>query len=101
MDLSIEDLKKAPDGSNYETGYRIVYIYNDHYYIGEYCKTIQGFMFGFTESNPIMDDDDIPAFISTEDLLSRYLDEISDIIGVSLYQIDGTCLQTKFRKDNI
>lgn len=100
MNLSIEELRKAPDGSNYEIGYRIVYVYNDHYYIGEYCKTIEGFMIGFAESNPIMDDDDIPEFVSIEDLLNRYLDEMSDIIGVSLYQVDGTCIQTKFREKN-
>lgn len=100
MDLSIEELKKATDGSNYETGYRIVYTYNDHYSIGEYCKTIEGFMIGFAESSPIIDDDDIPEFISVEDLLNRYLDEMNDITGVSLYQIDGTCVQTILREKN-
>lgn len=100
MELLIEDLKKASDGSEYEIGYRIVYVYDDHYYIGEYCKTIEGFMIGFAESNPIMNDDDIPEFISTDDLLNRYLEEMNDIIGVSLYQIDGTCIQTKLREKN-
>lgn len=101
MELLIKDLKKSPDANEYETGYRIVYIYGDHYNIGEYCKTIEGFMIGFSESNPIMDDDDIPEFISIDDLLNRYLEDMNDIIGVSLYQIDGTCIQTKFRENNI
>ena len=98
MKLSIEELQKSPDGSVYETGYRIVYIYDNYYCVGEYCKTIEGFMIGFTESNPIIDDDDIPKFISIDDLLNRYLDEMCDIVGVSLYQTDGICIQTKFRE---
>ena len=44
MKLSIEELQKAPDGSVYETGYRIVYIYDNYYCVGEYCKTIEGFI---------------------------------------------------------
>lgn len=100
MKLSIEELQKAPDGSVYETGYRIVYIYDNYYCVGEYCKTIEGFMIGFTESNPIIYDDDIPKFISIGDLLKRYLDEMCDIVGVSLYKIDATCIQTKFREKN-
>ena len=37
-----------------------MYFYDDNNYeIGEYCKTIEGFMTGFKESDPIICEDDI------------------------------------------
>jgi hypothetical protein len=80
----------------YEDGYRIVYFYDDdNYEIGEYCKTIEDFMSGFAEFGPIICKDDIPIFISIDDLLNRYLNEITDITAVAIYKTDGTCLQKK------
>ena len=46
---------------------------NGSYSVGEYCKTIEGFMVGFTEFDPIVTEDDIPEFISNEDLLEKCL----------------------------
>ena len=53
----------------YDYGYRIVYFYIDRYYIGEYCKSIEGFMIGFGDSDPIMEENDISKFVSNDDLL--------------------------------
>ena len=36
-------------------------------------------------------------FISIDDLLNRYLNEITDIAAVALYKTDGTCKQKKAR----
>lgn len=47
MSVSLEELKKNNSGNNYEKGYRIVYFYDNYYKVGEYCKTIDGFMIGF------------------------------------------------------
>ena len=94
------DLKYNKTGNDYETGYRIVYLYKDRYSIGAYCKTIEGFMIGFAKCDPIIDEDDIPKFISTKDLLNRYLESIKDIEGVALYSVDGTCID-KLYKQNI
>ena len=57
-------------------------------------------MIGFAENDPILDDDDIPDFVSTEDLLNRYLNNIEDISGVALYNIDGDCIDKVYREKN-
>lgn len=98
MNIDLTDLKQNNSGTKYESGYRIVYYYENGYKIGEYCKTIDGFMIGFAESNPIIDNDDIPEFISTTDLLNRYLNEIKDAIGVAIYNINGDCVDKLFRE---
>lgn len=54
-------------------------------------------MTGFTGCDPIICEDDIPVFISIDDLLNRYLNEITDIAAVALYKTDGTCIQKKAR----
>ena len=84
----------------YDNGYRIVYFENDgNCSVGAYCKTIEGFMVGFAECDPIMDDDDIPPFISTDDILNRYLNLYDNMNGVAIYKTDGTCICKKERKD--
>ena len=98
MNVLLEKLVDAENGKKYDEGYRIVYFYDDNNYeIGAYCKTIKGFMLGFAECDPIIDDDDIPPFISIDDILERCLDLYKDINGVAIYNIDGTCIQKKYR----
>lgn len=56
MNIESKELKE-----NYEDGYRLVYFKKDGTYsIGVYSKTIEGFMMGLAEYDPI---DDIPSFI--------------------------------------
>lgn len=109
INVSIDDLRfKSGFGINcgkYQDGYRIVYFYPDNTYsVGTFCRNIEGFMMDFVEIEPIMDEDDIPEFISNDDLLDRYLSELNDISAVAIYKTDGTCLQkkerTKTRKKN-
>lgn len=83
----------------YGDGYRLVYFDNDKYFIGAYCKTIEGFMIGFAECDPIIDEDDIPPFVSIEDILDRCLDSMEDILGVAIYKTDGTCVEKKLREE--
>lgn len=102
INVSIDDLKfKSEFGINcgqYQDGYRIVYFYSDNTYsVGTFSGNIEGFMMDFVEIEPIMDEDDIPEFISVEDLLNRYLNEMDDIVAVALYKTDGTCLEKKTR----
>ncbi len=96
MIIPVEELKKSKT-SQYDDGYRIVYFYDNKYSIGEYCKKIDGFMLSFAKCYPIMDEDDIPKFISEDDLLERYLNSMSNITGVGIYKIDGTCIHFKER----
>lgn len=92
MNVNLKDLNQNKYGDKYEEGYRIVYFYDNYYQVGEYCKTVEGFMIGFAECDPIIDDDDIPKFISTNDLLNRYLKELKDIVGVAIYDVNGMCI---------
>ena len=98
MNVDLKDLRQNSSGVDYENGYRIVYFYDNSYKVGEYCKSIDGFMIGFADCDPIMDDDDIPKFISTNDLLNRYLKEIDDIVGVAIYDVNGMCIDKIYRE---
>lgn len=102
INVLIEDLKyKSKFGSNYgqyQDGYRIVYFYSDNTYkVGTFCGNIEGFMMDFVEIEPIEDESDIPNFISTDDLLNRYLSEVKDAIAVAIYKTNGTLIQKKER----
>lgn len=86
-------------GDNYFTdGYRIVYLYDDRYDVDDYSKTLEGFMTRFAYSEPILDESDIPEFISVEDLLTRFLEIRKDAIAVALYKMDGTCISMYEKK---
>ena len=99
MKISPMELKRNNTGKEYAEGFRVVYFYDNYFSIGEYCKTIEGFMTGFTECDPIMDED-IPDFISVEDLLNRYLDSMKNITSVAIYDINGNCIAKKERIKN-
>lgn len=103
MKVSLKELKHNNSGIDYENGYRIIYFYDDNYDVGEYCKTIEGFMIGFAKCNPIIDKDDIPKFISTNDLLNRYLKEIKDVDAVAVYDVNGICIDKLYniRKNKV
>ena len=102
MNIKINDLKFNKNGEEYPDGYRIVYFYNDNYSIGEYCQTIDGFMIGFAECDPIIDEDDIPKFISTDDLLDRYLKAVPNAECIGIYKTNGDLIAKKERiKNNI
>lgn len=55
-------------------------------------------MIGFAECDPIIDNDDIPKFISTTDLLNRYLKEMNEVNGVAIYNVNGECVDKINRK---
>ncbi|MBQ7140437.1 MAG: hypothetical protein IJO32_02915 [Bacilli bacterium] len=98
MSILPKELIDAGDGKIYDDGYRLVYFKNDNTYsIGAYCKTIEGFMIGFAECDPIIDEDDIPPFVSNDDILERSLDLFLDIDSVAIYKTDGTCIAKKER----
>ena len=94
MNIELKDLKCNKNGEEYKEGYRIVYFYDNKYSVGEYCKTIEGFMIGFAECDPILDENDIPKFTSIDNLLSRYL-LLNDLKSVALYKVNGECIATK------
>ena len=93
MIISSRELQHNKNGENFTSGYRIVYFYGSDYSVGEYCKTIEGFMIGFAKCDPIIDENDIPEFISIDDLLNRYLIEIKEITGVALYNVNGNLIK--------
>lgn len=98
MNINLTNLKKNSSGIDYEDGYRIIYFYGNSYKIGEYCKSIEGFMVGFAECDPTIDNDDIPKFISTTDLLNRYLKEMNEVDGVAIYNVNDECIDKINRK---
>lgn len=95
MNVSLDELKYNENKEEYPDGYRIVYFYNDHYSVGEYCKTIEGFMIGFCESYPIMEEEDIPKFISIDDLLNRYINDIKIAKSIAIYTTSGKLIAIK------
>lgn len=101
MKILPTELKTNRHGEEYKEGYRVVYFYDNHYSIGEYCKTIEGFMLGFADCYPIMDEDDIPEFVSVDDLLNRYLDALKETTSVALYDVNGNCIATKERTKSL
>ena len=98
MEILPVELKSNNSGEEYMDGFRIVYFYDDSYSIGEYCRTIEGFMTGFAVCNPIIDTNDIPKFISVDDLLERYLKDMKNITAVAIYNVNGDCIGSKRRK---
>jgi len=102
--VSVDELKyKSEFGINYgkyQEGYRIVYFYSDNTYrVGTFSGNIEGFMMDFVEMEPIESDSDIPAFISVDDILSRYLLDIKKAIAVAIYKTDGTLISKKERNN--
>lgn len=99
MRILPEKLIDAGCRKQYDEGYRTVYFEkDDRYSLGAYCKTIEGFMLGFADCDPIIDEDDIPPFISVDDILNRSLNLYDDVIRVSIYKTDGMLVVTKERK---
>ena len=52
-------------------------------------------MIGFVECAPIMDDDDIPEFISIDDMLDRYLKAVPNVDVVGIYKTNGILIAKK------
>ena len=95
----LEDLKyKSKFGKNfgkYQEGYRIVYFYSDNTYkVGTFCGDINGFMMDFVKIEPIENENDIPKFVSIDDLLERYLTVIKDATRVQDFELFFKFLNT-------
>lgn len=100
MRIYLKKLIDAGSGKQYDEGYRIVYFEKDNRYsLGAYCKTIEEFMIGFADCDPIIDEDDISSFISVDDILNKSLNLYDDVIRVSIYKTDGMLVATKERKN--
>lgn len=100
MRILPEKLIDAGCGKQYDEWYRILYFEKDNRYsLGSYCKTIEGFMIGIADCNPIIDEDDISSFISVDDILNRSLNLYDDVIRVSIYKTDGLLVVIKERKN--
>lgn len=56
-------------------------------------------MIGFADPNLILSKKDIPKFVSTADLLNRYLNDMKDVNGVAIYDVDGKCIAKKIRNN--
>lgn len=52
-------------------------------------------MYDFVEVEPIDNDDDIPKFISTDDILERWIKKDKKVTKVAIYSIDGKLIQEK------
>ena len=99
--ISKEELRNLNDNYNWYNengdGYRIVYFYDeDNYELGTIAKNIENFMIDFSDTYPI-DNDDIPNFISIDNLLDRYLNDLQEISGVAIYKTNGELIKMKKR----
>lgn len=93
-EVFLEELIYDYNDITVKNGYRIVYFYsNNTYECGTYVKKIEDFMIDFASCDPVMND--IPEFISVDDLLNRYLESMSDIISVAIYDVNGTIIVKK------
>lgn len=100
MNISVNELKKHiglyGEESEYVDGYRVVFIYPDgNYVIGAYSPTIEGFMQSFIKHEPIENGNDIPIFISIDDLLNRYLNSSQNYYEVAIYHTNGNLIAKK------
>ncbi len=82
-------------GGARDNGYRVVYFYKDYYKVGAYASEIENFMYDFVEDSPIEDTNDVPKFISVDDILERKLNTLPDIFGVAIYNINGDLVSKK------
>lgn len=55
-------------------------------------------MLGFSDIDPIIDLEDVPKFISIEDILERSLAMFPDVSKVAIYKTDGTLVAMKDRE---
>lgn len=44
-------------------------------------------MFDFVDDNPIIVSEEIPEFTGIDDILTKYLNETSNITGVAIYKV--------------
>ena len=99
-----EELNKFKTYVTYDEDYRVVYYYEKYHEVpkGLYAKKIEDFMIEFCESYPIMCEEEIPKFESTDDILHRCLINIKDINKVAIYDVKGKLIAKKEKtKDNI
>ena len=95
-----KDLLYLDEYGNPVEGYKVIYYYSENEYsVGSFCKTIEGLMMDFVTIDPIESEDDIPKFISIDDLLERELNLIDGVIGVALYKTNGECISSLFKKE--
>ena len=95
--IDIYDLPfSRPKARKINCGYRIVFFYEEFYQVGAYAREIAYFMEDMPEFNVELSTE-IPEFISNENLLDRYLTDKPDLVGVAIYNIDGTIIQKKKR----
>lgn len=92
--MNINDLKKCGE-SIYNVEYRVVFFYEDKYQVGSWVSDIENFMYDFVEVAPLESDEDIPKFISIDDILDRWLKRDKKLIKVAIYSIEGELIKEK------
>lgn len=98
INIPKEELKYE-NNNTIQEGYRLVYFENDDiYFVGAYSKTLEGFMLGFSDIDPIIDLEDIPKFVSIEDILERSLVMFPSVSKVAIYKTDGTLVAMNDRE---
>lgn len=75
-------------------GYRVVYFYDDNNYsIGSFSTEIENFINDFySDENSYSNE-----FVSLDDLLKNYLNDLPEINSVAIYKTDGTLVRKKSR----
>lgn len=58
-------------------------------------------MLDFVDDNPIIVSEEIAEFTGIDDILTKYLNETSNITGGAIYKVDGSCISKKFKNKTI
>ena len=91
MKIKKEELNRFKTNVIYEKGYRIVYFYEKHHEAPEglYAENIEDFI-NFFKSN-----DNNIKYTNVDDILTRFLTNNSNALGVAIYDINQNCIAKK------
>ena len=91
MDVKLQKINTFKNYITYDSGYRIVYFYNNHHEVknGLYSKTIEDFIKYFQNENKKVE------FINIDDLLNKFLELEEKALSVAIYDVNGTIIAKK------
>ena len=93
MDVKLQKINTFKNYITYDSGYRIVYFYNNHHEVknGLYSKTIEDFIKYFQNENKKVE------FINIDDLLNKFLELEEKALSVAIYDVNQKCIARKNR----
>ncbi len=81
------------DDLNCESGFTLVYFYEEYIIIGEHASNFENFMYSFCESYPV--NDNVPDFVSLDDILNRAFLIHNDCKKIAIYDSNARVICEK------